>query len=192
MLNRFYRIKLPEYLLLLLRANASCRRFRPGPLFLPVMVLSFRMAANRRLPVPQAAYQKPGCRVWYLRFTGALPRCRLVWYHIWNVPFQTFKIGDYTTQSGQAFHGDIPRYMALISTRRRRRPAASVQMYGLRLRLPPLNRKTAQSGLHRFRRADLVLLCTRAYLPRSGADPVHCSRDSGRSGIPDSYPAGDM
>lgn len=112
MFNRFYRIKLPEYL-----------GFFAGKRFVPIIsgltaILFGVTLAFIWPPVGTAiqnfsewaAYQNP-----VLAFTiyGFVERCLVPFglHHIWNFPFM-MEVGQYTNAAGQVFHGDIPRYMA--------------------------------------------------------------------------------
>ncbi|WP_439813561.1 PTS transporter subunit EIIC [Salmonella enterica] len=112
MFNRFYRIKLPEYL-----------GFFAGKRFVPIIsglaaiftgvVLSFvwpPVGTAIQAFSQWAAYQNP---VVAFGIYGFIERCLVPFglHHIWNVPFQ-MQIGEYTNAAGQVFHGDIPRYMA--------------------------------------------------------------------------------
>lgn len=112
MFNRFYRIKLPEYL-----------GFFAGKRFVPIIsglaaiftgvVLSFvwpPIGTAIQAFSQWAAYQNP---VVAFGIYGFIERCLVPFglHHIWNVPFQ-MQIGEYTNAAGQVFHGDIPRYMA--------------------------------------------------------------------------------
>ncbi len=160
------------------------------------------MAANRYgypSVLAVGGLSEPGCRVWYLRFYRAL-LVPFGLHHIWNVPFQ-MQIGEYTNAAGQVFHGDIPRYMAGDPTAGMLSGGFLFKMYGLPAAAIAIwhsakPEKPRKSGrYHDFRRADLVFdgyyRAYRVLLHVRGADPVHYSRDSGRSGIPDLYPAGD-
>lgn len=112
MFNRFYRIKLPEYL-----------GFFAGKRFVPIVsgvtsivlgvVLAFIWPPVGRLIQTfsvWAAYQEPAVA---FGLYGVLERSLVPFglHHILNVPFQ-MQIGEYTNAAGQVFHGDIPRYMA--------------------------------------------------------------------------------
>ncbi|MDU1616408.1 MAG: PTS glucose transporter subunit IIBC [Klebsiella michiganensis] len=112
MFNRFYRIKLPEYL-----------GFFAGKRFVPIIsglaaiftgvILSFiwpPIGTAIQTFSQWAAYQNP---VVAFGIYGFIERCLVPFglHHIWNVPFQ-MQIGEYTNAAGQVFHGDIPRYMA--------------------------------------------------------------------------------
>lgn len=112
MFNRFYRIKLPEYL-----------GFFAGKRFVPIIsglvaivmgiVLSFIWPPVGRAIQDfsqWAAYQNPAVA---FGIYGVVERALVPFglHHIWNVPFQ-MQVGDFTNAAGQVFHGDIPRYMA--------------------------------------------------------------------------------
>lgn len=111
MFNRFYRIKLPEYL-----------GFFAGKRFVPIgsAIQTFSQ---------WAAYQNP---VVAFGIYGFIERCLVPFglHHIWNVPFQ-MQIGEYTNAAGQVFHGDIPRYMAGDPTAGKLSGGFLFKMYGL-------------------------------------------------------------
>ena len=196
MFNRFYRIKLPEYL-----------GFFAGKRFVPIIsglaaiftgvVLSFiwpPIGSAIQTFSQWAAYQNP---VVAFGIYGFIERCLVPFglHHIWNVPFQ-MQIGEYTNAAGQVFHGDIPRYMAGDPTAGKLSGGFLFKMYGLPAAAiaiwhsaKPENPR--ESGRYydlrgadlvpdRYHRADRVLLHVRC------ADPVHHPRDSGRPGIPES------
>ncbi|HEK0787073.1 TPA: PTS glucose transporter subunit IIBC [Proteus mirabilis] len=112
MFNRFYRIKLPEYL-----------GFFAGKRFVPIIsgliaifvgiILAFIWppigTAIQRFS-EWAAYQNPAVAfgIYGVVERGLVP---FGLHHIWNVPFQ-MQVGEYVNSAGQVFHGDIPRYMA--------------------------------------------------------------------------------
>ncbi|HEK2814117.1 TPA: PTS glucose transporter subunit IIBC [Proteus mirabilis] len=112
MFNRFYRIKLPEYL-----------GFFAGKRFVPIIsgliaifvgiLLSFIWppigTAIQRFS-EWAVYQNPAVA---FGIYGVVERALVPFglHHIWNVPFQ-MQVGEYVNSAGQVFHGDIPRYMA--------------------------------------------------------------------------------
>ncbi|ELW9235932.1 PTS glucose transporter subunit IIBC [Proteus mirabilis] len=112
MFNRFYRIKLPEYL-----------GFFAGKRFVPIIsgliaifvgiLLSFIWppigTAIQRFS-EWAAYKNPAVA---FGIYGVVERALVPFglHHIWNVPFQ-MQVGEYVNSAGQVFHGDIPRYMA--------------------------------------------------------------------------------
>ncbi|EST57824.1 PTS glucose transporter subunit IIBC [Proteus cibi] len=112
MFNRFYRIKLPEYL-----------GFFAGKRFVPIIsgliaifvgiILAFIWppigTAIQRFS-EWAAYQNPAVA---FGIYGVVERALVPFglHHIWNVPFQ-MQVGEYVNSAGQVFHGDIPRYMA--------------------------------------------------------------------------------
>lgn len=112
MFNRFYRIKLPEYL-----------GFFAGKRFVPIIsgliaifvgiILAFIWppigTAIQRFS-EWAAYQNPAVAfgIYGIVERGLVP---FGLHHIWNVPFQ-MQVGEYVNSAGQVFHGDIPRYMA--------------------------------------------------------------------------------
>ncbi len=113
------------------------------------------------------------------------------------------QIGEYTNAAGQVFprrhsalYGGATRRQVLYIVWRlpvqnvRGLPAAAIAPSGTLNAKPGKPRKSGR--YHDFRRADLVLTgiteTYRVLLHVRGADPVHYSRDSGRSGIPDLYP----
>ena len=131
MFNRFYRIKLPEYL-----------GFFAGKRFVPIIsgltaifmgiVLSFiwpPIGTAIQTFSQWAAYQNP---VVAFGIYGFIERCLVPFglHHIWNVPFQ-MQIGEYTNAAGQVFHGDIPRYMAGDPTAGKLSGGFLCKMYGL-------------------------------------------------------------
>jgi len=131
MFNRFYRIKLPEYL-----------GFFAGKRFVPIIsgltailfgiVLSFiwpPIGTAIQTFSQWAAYQNP---VVAFGIYGFIERCLVPFglHHIWNVPFQ-MQIGEYVNSAGQVFHGDIPRYMAGDPTAGKLSGGFLFKMYGL-------------------------------------------------------------
>ncbi|HGM9820563.1 TPA: PTS glucose transporter subunit IIBC [Proteus mirabilis] len=112
MFNRFYRIKLPEYL-----------GFFAGKRFVPIIsgLIAFFVGILLSFIWPPigtaiqrfsewAAYQNPAVA---FGIYGVVERALVPFglHHIWNVPFQ-MQMGEYVNSAGQVFHGDIPRYMA--------------------------------------------------------------------------------
>lgn len=112
MFNRFYRIKLPEYL-----------GFFAGKRFVPIIsgliaifvgiILAFiwpPIGTAIQHFSEWAAYQNPAVAfgIYGVVERGLVP---FGLHHIWNVPFQ-MQVGEYVNSAGQVFHGDIPRYMA--------------------------------------------------------------------------------
>ncbi len=129
MFNRFYRIKLPEYL-----GFFAGKRFadylwsgrylhRRDPSFIWPPIGSAIQTFSQ-----WAAYQNPVVAFVY----GFIERCLVPFglHHIWNVPFQ-MQIGEYTNAAGQVFHGDIPRYMAGDPTAGKLSGGFLFKMYGL-------------------------------------------------------------
>lgn len=131
MFNRFYRIKLPEYL-----GFFAGKRFVPiisgfTAIFLGV-VLSFiwpPIGSAIQDFSQWAAYQNP---VVAFGLYGLIERTLVPFglHHIWNVPFQ-MQIGEFTNAAGQIFHGDIPRYMAGDPTAGKLSGGFLFKMYGL-------------------------------------------------------------
>ena len=131
MFNRFYRIKLPEYL-----------GFFAGKRFVPIIsglaaiftgvILSFicRRSAPRSKPSPSGLLIRT--QWWRLVSTVSsnVDSVPFGLHHIWNVPFQ-MQIGEYTNAAGQVFHGDIPRYMAGDPTAGKLSGGFLFKMYGL-------------------------------------------------------------
>lgn len=131
MFNRFYRIKLPEYL-----------GFFAGKRFVPIIsgliaifvgiLLSFIWppigTAIQRFS-EWAAYQNPAVA---FGIYGVVERALVPFglHHIWNVPFQ-MQVGEYVNSAGQVFHGDIPRYMAGDPTARMLSGGFLFKMFGL-------------------------------------------------------------
>lgn len=131
MFNRFYRIKLPEYL-----------GFFAGKRFVPIIsgllaivfgvVLSFIWPPIGRV-IQQfshwAAYQNP---VVAFGIYGLVERALVPFglHHIWNVPFQ-MQVGEYTNAAGQVLTGDIPRYIAGDPSAGKLSGGFLFKMYGL-------------------------------------------------------------
>ncbi len=131
MFNRFYRIKLPEYL-----------GFFAGKRFVPIVsgftAIFLGVALSFIWPPigtaiqdfsQWAAYQNP---VVAFGLYGLIERTLVPFglHHIWNVPFQ-MQIGEFTNAAGQIFHGDIPRYMAGDPTAGKLSGGFLFKMYGL-------------------------------------------------------------
>lgn len=131
MFNRFYRIKLPEYL-----------GFFAGKRFVPIIsgmaaialgiILSFiwpPIGSAIQTFSQWAAYQNP---VLAFGIYGLVERSLVPFglHHIWNVPFQ-MQIGEYVNSAGQVFNGDIPRYMAGDPTAGKLSGGFLFKMYGL-------------------------------------------------------------
>ncbi len=110
--NRFYRIRLPQYL-----------GFFAGKRFVPIIVsfAAIGLAAILALIWPPvgaairdfgdwAAYGNPAAAV---TTYGVVERLLLPFglHHIWNVPF-FFEVGNYTTADGKVVHGVIHRFFA--------------------------------------------------------------------------------
>jgi len=131
MFNRFYRIKLPEYL-----GFFAGKRFVPiisgfTAIFIGVL-LSFiwpPLGSAIQDFSQWAAYQNP---VVAFGLYGLIERSLVPFglHHIWNVPFQ-MQIGEFTNAAGQVFHGDIPRYMAGDPTAGKLSGGFLFKMYGL-------------------------------------------------------------
>jgi len=131
MFNRFYRIRLPEYL-----------GFFAGKRFVPIIsgltaiivgvILSFvwpPVGSAIQTFSQWAAYQNP---VMAFGIYGVVERSLVPFglHHIWNVPFQ-MQIGEFVNAAGQVFHGDIPRYMAGDPTAGKLSGGFLFKMYGL-------------------------------------------------------------
>lgn len=131
MFNRFYRIKLPEYL-----------GFFAGKRFVPIIsglvaivlgvILSFiwpPIGSAIQDFSQWAAYQNP---VLAFGIYGLVERALVPFglHHIWNVPFQ-MDVGEFTNAAGQVFKGDIPRYMAGDPTAGKLSGGFLFKMYGL-------------------------------------------------------------
>jgi PTS system glucose-specific IIC component len=131
MFNRFYRIKLPEYL-----------GFFAGKRFVPIISGLFAIFLGFALSMiwppigaaiqdfsQWAAYQNP---VVAFAIYGVVERALVPFglHHIWNVPFQ-MQVGEFTNAAGQVFHGDIPRYMAGDPTAGKLSGGFLFKMYGL-------------------------------------------------------------
>ncbi|WP_343188457.1 PTS glucose transporter subunit IIBC [Buchnera aphidicola (Neophyllaphis varicolor)] len=131
MFNKFYRIKLPEYL-----------GFFAGKRFVPIIsglasiilgiILSFiwpHIGFLIKKFSEWAAYQNP---ILAFGIYGIVERTLVPFglHHIWNVPFQ-MQIGEYINSSGQIFHGDISRYMAGDMTAGKLSGGFLFKMYGL-------------------------------------------------------------
>jgi PTS system glucose-specific IIC component len=131
MFNRFYRIKLPEYL-----GFFAGKRFVPIISGLAAIILGVLLSfiwppiGSAIQEFSQwAAYQNP---VVAFGIYGVIERALVPFglHHIWNVPFQ-MQIGEYTNAAGQVFHGDIPRYMAGDPTAGKLSGGFLFKMYGL-------------------------------------------------------------
>lgn len=131
MFNRFYRIKLPDYL-----------GFFAGKRFVPIIsgltAIMFGIALAFIWPPvgaaiqwfsQWAAYQNPTVA---FGIYGLVERALVPFglHHIWNVPFQ-FQVGSFTDAAGQVFHGDIPRYIAGDPTAGKLSGGFLFKMYGL-------------------------------------------------------------
>lgn len=131
MFNRFYKIKLPEYL-----GFFAGKRFVPIISGLAAIVFGLILAfiwpftGNLIQVFSQwAAYQNP-----LIAFSiyGLVERSLIPFglHHIWNFPFW-MQIGEYTNAAGQVFHGDIPRYIAGDPTAGMLSGGFLFKMYGL-------------------------------------------------------------
>ncbi|UDG79276.1 PTS system glucose-specific EIICB component [Candidatus Ecksteinia adelgidicola] len=131
MFNRFFRIKLPDYL-----------GFFSGKRCVPIMsglaAIIFGIILSIIWPPigtavqvfsKWAAYQNP---VLAFFLYGIIERALLPFgfHHIWNVPFQ-MQIGEFINATGQVFHGDIPRYIAGDITAGKLSGGFLFKMYGL-------------------------------------------------------------
>lgn len=131
MFNRFYRIKLPEYL-----------GFFAGKRFVPIIsglaaiftgvILSFiwpPIGSAIQTFSQWAAYQNP-----VVAF-GIYGSSNVAWCRLVCITSGTFlsrcQIGEYTNAAGQVFHGDIPRYMAGDPTAGKLSGGFLFKMYGL-------------------------------------------------------------
>ncbi|BAP58812.1 PTS glucose transporter subunit IIBC [Candidatus Tachikawaea gelatinosa] len=131
MFNRFYRIKLPDYL-----GFFSGKRFVPIISGLSVIVIGLLFACIWP-PVGRlvnrfsqwAAYQNP---IMAFGLYGVVERALVPFglHHIWNVPFQ-MQIGDFVDNFGRTLHGDIARYMAGDPTAGKLSGGFLFKMYGL-------------------------------------------------------------
>lgn len=200
MFNRFYRIKLPEYL-----------GFFAGKRFVPIisgllailfgLMLSFiwpPIGAAIQDFSHWAAYQNPMVA---FGIYGVLERALVPFglHHIWNVPFQ-MQVGEFTNAAGQVFHGDIPRYMSGDPTagklsggflfKRYGLPAAAIAIWHTARPENPRPRRR----YHDFRRVDRFFdrnyRAYRVLLYVRGASVVCHSRHAGRAGVPAVYSAG--
>lgn len=131
MFQRFYRIKLPEYL-----GFFSGKRFIPiisgfSAIFLGgILAFIWPPIGNAVQTFSQwAAYQNS---VAAFTIYGVVERALVPFglHHIWNVPFQ-MQIGEYVNSVGQVFHGDIPRYIAGDPTAGKLSGGFLFKMYGL-------------------------------------------------------------
>ncbi|MXP50996.1 PTS glucose transporter subunit IIBC [Pantoea sp. SoEX] len=131
MFNKFYRIKLPEYL-----GFFAGKRFVPIISGLSAIIVGIFLAVIWP-PIgflignfsEWAAYQNPMIAFSIYGFIERI-LMPLGLHHIWNVPFQ-MQIGEFITTSGQIFHGDIPRYMAGDPTAGKLSGGFLFKMYGL-------------------------------------------------------------
>lgn len=131
MFNRFYKIKLPEYL-----GFFSGKRFVPivsgfvAIFFGFILALIWPFIGNLIQTFSHwAAYQNP---VIAFAIYGVVERSLVPFglHHIWNFPFW-MQIGEFTNAAGQTFHGDIPRYMAGDPTAGMLSGGFLFKMYGL-------------------------------------------------------------
>ncbi|MDR3430423.1 MAG: PTS glucose transporter subunit IIBC [Rouxiella aceris] len=131
MFNRFYKIKLPEYL-----GFFSGKRFVPiisglAAIFFGLLLAFVWPYIGNLIQVFShwAAYQSP---VIAFAFYGVIERALVPFglHHIWNFPFW-MQIGEFTNAAGQTFHGDIPRYMAGDPTAGMLSGGFLFKMYGL-------------------------------------------------------------
>ncbi|OFZ18764.1 MAG: PTS glucose transporter subunit IIBC [Bdellovibrionales bacterium RBG_16_40_8] len=110
--NRYYRIKLPQYL-----------GFFAGKRFVPIITACAAIFAGVVLcvvwpPVQNdinrfshfAVHSQPDFAVFIY---GVVERALIPFglHHIWNVPF-FFEIGEFVTSSGQVVHGELTRFFA--------------------------------------------------------------------------------
>ncbi|PJE78454.1 PTS system glucose-specific EIICB component [invertebrate metagenome] len=112
MFNRFYNIKLPDYL-----------GFFAGKRFVPIVtafaaiilgiVLSFIWPPIGECINAFGAYAIEGNPVLMGFVYGFVERLLVPFglHHIWNVPFQ-MQMGEFITATGTVVHGDIPRFFA--------------------------------------------------------------------------------
>ncbi|MGI9277790.1 MAG: PTS glucose transporter subunit IIBC [Endozoicomonas sp.] len=112
MFNRFYKIKLPDYL-----------GFFAGKRFVPIVTAFGAIALGIILafiwpPIGSAIesfgnYAADGNPVTMGFVYGFVERMLIPFglHHVWNVPFQ-MEMGEYVNAAGQVFNGDIPRFFA--------------------------------------------------------------------------------
>ena len=112
MFNRFYKIKLPEYL-----------GFFAGKRFVPIITAFGAIVLGAVLafiwpPIGSAIksfgnYAASGNPVTMGFAYGLVERMLIPFgiHHIWNVPFQ-MEMGEFVTSTGAVVHGDIPRFFA--------------------------------------------------------------------------------
>ena len=167
MFNRFYRIKLPEYL-----------GFFAGKRFVPIIS---GLAAIFTGVVLSFIWPPIG---------SAIERCLVPFglHHIWNVPFQ-MQIGEYTNAAGQVFHGDIPRYMAGDPTAGKLSGGFLFKMYGLPAAAIAIWHSAKPEN--RAKVGGIMISAALTSFLTGITDPVHHPRDSGRPGIPNLYSSGD-
>lgn len=131
MFNRFYKIRLPEYL-----GFFAGKRFVPivsglAAIFLGAVLAFIWPFTGHLIQVFSnwAAYQSP---VVAFSIYGVVERSLIPFglHHIWNFPFW-MQIGEYTNATGQVFHGDIPRYIAGDPTAGMLSGGFLFKMYGL-------------------------------------------------------------
>ena len=132
---------------------------------------------------------------------GFIERCLVPFglHHIWNVPFQ-MQIGEYTNAAGQVFHGDIPHATWRVTQRQVNCLVASCSK--CTVCRPPqlrsgtlLNQRTVQEVGGIMISAALTSFLTGIaepieFSPCSLRRSLHHPRGTGRSGIPNLYPAG--
>ncbi len=129
MFNRFYRIKLPEYL-----GFFAGKRFVPiisglAAIFTGVILSFIWPPIGSAIQTFSQWAVEPSGGVWYLRFHRTLPGAVWSASHL-ERSFQ-MQIGEYTNAAGQVFHGDIPRYMAGDPTAGKLSGGFLFKMYGL-------------------------------------------------------------
>ncbi len=112
MFNRYYKIKLPEYL-----------GFFAGKRFVPIVTAFGAIGLGIVLafvwpPIGSAIdsfgdYAAHGNSVTMGFVYGLVERMLIPFgiHHVWNVPFQ-MEMGEFVTQAGEIVHGDIPRFFA--------------------------------------------------------------------------------
>ncbi|UBF27378.1 glucose-specific PTS transporter subunit IIBC [Kovacikia minuta CCNUW1] len=113
MFNRFFRIKLPQYL-----GFFAGKRFVPIITGLTAIAVGIAMSViwppiGNAINVGANAAASGGNVALTAAIYGVVERALLPFglHHIWNVPF-FFQIGSYTDSAGKVVHGDITRFFA--------------------------------------------------------------------------------
>lgn len=129
--NKFYRIRLPEYL-----GFFAGKRFVPiitglSAIFVGIILSLIWPPIGKSIQLfsEWAAYQNPSLAFFIY---GVVERALIPFglHHIWNMPF-FFEVGHYTNSAGQVFSGEIGRYIAGDPTAGNLAGGYMFKMYGL-------------------------------------------------------------